>query len=132
GVPCDTSREDQRTAVGTEGEVLIAADGLAGNVRIEALRHVERSRARCAARTQRRAEQMRTRAVAPAVPVAVEQALVEPTGRLVPGPGVEPLAGAGEGRAVGKHLHRQREQIRVRGYLEPAHLDRIVGDALGI
>ena len=131
-VPGDARREHQRAAVGAEGEVLIAAEGLAGNVRIEALRHVDRGRARCAARTQRRAEQMRTRAVAPGVPVADEQALVEPTGRLVPGPGVEPLAGAGEGRAVGKHLHRQRQQIRVRGYLERAHLERIVGDALGI
>src|SRR5205085_9020500 len=61
GVPGDARREHQRAAVGTEGEVLIATEGFAGNVRIEALRHVDRGRARSAARTQRRAEQMRTR-----------------------------------------------------------------------
>ena len=112
--------EDQRLAVGGEGEVVGAAEGRGGRVGRHLLHHVHRFPA-----GHRLHEEVRAPAVAPAVPVAEEQAVVDAAGDLVLRALVEALlesrprvsqsgkTGSGEGEL--RAVAGQREGLDVDG-----------------
>ncbi len=125
--PGHAGGEHQGLAVGAERVVAVITVRLGGNVRIQRLGQVHGDLG-LAVGTEGRAEQMRSGAVAPGVPVADEDPVVSAGRGFVLGACVEPLPGTGEQLAVGEHLHREGDAIARRRHLQRGDLQGIVAD----
>ena len=120
--------EDDRVAVGGEGELLGAAEGAGGDVGpFEGARQVVGLVPGLAVRPQRGEEELVAQPLAPGVPVADETAVVELPGRLPFLLLVEPPPGAAERPAVGEDLEAEGEVLAVGRDGEVRHVEREMG-----
>ncbi len=123
----DPEGEHDRVAIGAEGIFLVAAEWLGGNVAVQGLGDIDLL-ARFPIGTDRRREQMRSRAVAPGVPVTDEDAVVESPRRRPLGLFRQRLLRTLRICATRQHFHREGDAIPRRGKLQRSYVQRVVRD----
>ena len=123
--------ENHVTAVGREGEFLVAAVGLGRHIGIQCVAHVDRH-AGATVGVHLCDEQVGACAVPPGVPVADEQAVIGARRDLPGRSGIEPIARALEIGAIREHVHAECDAPATRGKLETADVEWIVGDLHGL